>query len=263
LTLLLGSCGGGSDAPLAQTPAQDSIAASYGITLDNLQIAEALYRDSARTPAGFLADPLPAGQAFVATRHLRAGDIGATPAGNFELCTDDWNLALQWSETAAQATGAATLVGNLTDSRYYEFQRMVGGQPAIYQRTRIYRCAYLDRSTSTVDAGAGAAGTLNLRPVQATALRDLSEYLWRFTGYNNYGNAVLGSSSDSMASGPRHTLVIASLVTNGTGSGCDRIDVLAWRHSAVGASGELTRSVEPLWSFPVRASAGAAVSCAP
>ena len=152
LTLLLGSCGGGSDEPVAQTPAQVSIAASYGITLGNLQIAEALYRDSARTPAGFLADPPPAGQAYVATRHLRAGDLGVAPTSNVELCTDDWNQALQWSETAAQNSGGAALVGNLTDSRYYEFQRMVGGQPTIYQRTRVYRCAYLDRSAAAVAA---------------------------------------------------------------------------------------------------------------
>jgi hypothetical protein len=259
----VGGCGGGSQPAVAQVPAQVSIAASFGITLNNLQIAEALYRDSTRTPPGFLTDPPPAGQPFVATRHLRNTDVGMLAASSYELCTDDWNQALQWSEDSAQRSGGAPLVGNLTDSRYFEFDRMITGQPAIYQRTRVFRCAYLDRSGASTNVSSGPAGTLARRPLLAIDLRELSEYLWQFSGYNNYGSAVLSSTGDSTSNDLRHTLVIATLVSNVAGSGCDRIDVQAWRHVAGGNSGELSRVAEPLWNFTAGQSAGAAVSCGP
>ena len=40
-------------------------------------------------------------------------------------------------------------------------------------RQRVFRCAYLDRAGVDVAAGAGFAGVLNARPVDAVALRDL------------------------------------------------------------------------------------------
>ena len=254
-------CGGGSsggDAPVAPpTPA-----AVYGIAADDLSIANALYQDSARTPAGFYADPAPPGESVVATRHISSAEVGTLAATDFELCTDDWNQALAWSEAAAGAgPGYASLVGNSGNDRYFEFDRLRAGTPQLYLRQRVYLCSYLDRSGAVSGVDAGPAGTLNLRPIDAGGLRQLSEYLWRFTTWNNYGSAVLASEPDPVAAGMVHTLVVATLIANGAAQGCDRIDVSAWRHQVAASSGALTRTLAPLWSFDARQGAAGAERC--
>ena len=75
-------------------------------------------------------------------------------------------------------------------------------------------------------------------------------------------NAVLASIDASGATGPGHTLVIASLSPDGVSSGCDRIDVLGWRHDLDSGSGALQRHLSVLWSFGVRQSGNMAVDCA-
>ena len=108
----------------------------------------------------------------------------------------------------------------------------------------------------------GPAGVLNMQPRSAAQMRELSEYLWHFTGWNNYGNAVLASVAESGTAGIAHTLVIATLTHDGVGSGCDRIDVLGWRHEMDSTTGALQRHLTRLWSFSARQSGNLAVACA-
>ena len=251
------ACGGGSNAPTAAAPG-----AAYGITLGNIDIATALYLDSQRTPPGFLSDPAPAGAGVVATHHLHSDELAMATASSFEVCTDDWNQALAWSEqTASQSGSYAALAGTSDTSHYFEFDRVPAGTPALLQRQRVYLCSYLDRSDSSADVNSGPAGVLNAQPRTATGMRELSEYLWHFTGWNNYGNAVLASVGESGAAGIGHTLVIATLSHDGAGNGCDRIDVLGWRHDLDAASGALQRHLSLLWSFSARQSGNLATEC--
>lgn len=257
--LALCACGGGSSGSVAAAPP----GAAYGITLSNLDIATSLYQDSQRTPPGFLADPAPTGVGIVATHHLHSDELALVTASSFEVCTDDWNQALAWSEQAATHNGSyASLVGNSNTSHYFEFDRVPQGTPQQLLRQRVYLCSYLDRSDTSADVNSGPAGVLNAQPRTAAQMRDLSEYLWQFTGWNNYGNAVLASIDASGATGPGHTLVIASLSPDGVSSGCDRIDVLGWRHDLDSGSGALQRHLSVLWSFGVRQSGNMAVDCA-
>jgi len=257
---MLAACGGGSgaSAPTANVPP----GAAYGISASNLQIATALYQDSQRTPPGFYADPAPPGVAAVATLHLKSQDVAGASGADFELCSDDWNQALTWSETAANYHGVyAALVASSSTARYFEFDRTVPGTPVLYVRQRVYQCTYLNRSDSSVGVNDGPAGVLNLKPVAAADLSTLSEYLWRFTGWNNYGNAVLSSAAAPAGSGLAHQLIIASVVSNGTSAGCDRIDVVSWQHTLDAASGALQRTITPLWSFGAQQQGAAAVDC--
>jgi hypothetical protein len=257
--LAAAGCGGGRGGGAASAP--PPAAALYGVTQDNLQIATALYQDAARTPAGFYADPAPPGENYVATVHVKSNDVAAS-GSSFELCSDDWNQALQWSEAAAAAGGTyGNLVGNSSTARYFEFDRVRPGMPPLYLRQRIYLCGYLDRRNAVAGTDSGPAGTLNLRPIGAPDLRLLSEYLWRFTPWNNYGHAVLVSEADPIAVGASYTLVIATLVVDGTGPGCDRVDVEAWRHSVALDTGALVRALLPLWSFSARQGAAGAEAC--
>ncbi len=263
VTLLLSSCGGGGgDSNAPASPAQITPRA---IAQSDLQIAQLLYAGTPRTPAGFHEEGKPSGQDHVATMHLKNTDVDpslGTPSPQHELCTDDWNVALDWSEASAQqASQYADLVATDDAARYYEFARTRSGEPEFYVRERVFKCAYLDRASADLRAPAGSAGQLNLRPLVADELRTLSEYLWQFTSYNNFGHAVLRSSGTSAAAALTHTLIIANLERGGTSASCDRIDVVAWRHTADPASGVLQLDVETLWSFGARESAGGGELC--
>ena len=261
VALAASSCGGddGTDSAPASSPV-----AQRPTELTDEQIAAVLYAGSPRTPTGFYEETPPASYAYVNTAHLKNTDIAdvASDAAQFELCTDDWNEAFNWSETAQQrASQNADLVATNDDPRYFEFARVRSGDPQVYLRGRVFKCAYVDRNANNLRSSASAAGTLKSTPITAQALQDFSEYVWQFTSYNNFGHVVLSSSGTSTATALTHTLLIANLERHAISSTCDRITVEAWRHMTVIATGELTRSVEELWSFGAREMNGTVERC--
>lgn len=264
-TLALSSCGGGGSGDGGAT-ASAATTPPRPVEPSDLQIAQSLYAGSERTPAGFYDDPAPSGQSHVSTVHLKNTDVDASlPSAHpqHELCTNDWNQALDWSESIAQGNQQyADLVATTDDARYFEFGRVRQGEPQFYLRSRIFKCSYVDRATADLRSPAGSAGQLNQRPLTAADLRTLSEYLWRFTSYNNFGHAVLKSSGATTSSALTHTLIIANLTRGGLSATCDRIDVIAWHHSADTTTGALQLDIQTLWSFGARASTGAASLCA-
>ncbi len=253
----LAGCGGGADS--APTNPPPPVAARV-VSQTDAEIAALLYSDSARTPPGFYADAAPPTSGYVTTAHLKNTDL--TPAATqYELCSDDWSDALAWSEAVATAgTPYADLVATDSNSRYFEFGRVPRGQADSYQRARVYRCAYLDRAAVDLRSAAVPAGQINRRPVTAADVRELSEYLWLFTTDNNFGNAVLASRGGGTTARLEHTLYIARLQRAASG-GCDRIDVLAWIHSADVTSGALERRELPEFNFGAREVAGSVQLC--
>ena len=232
----------------------------------DLQVAQDLYRDTRRTPQGFSADPSPSGFDYIATVHLKNTDVEPTSSAGqpqYELCTDDWLTAFEWSEQVARRqTVYADLTATDEDPRYFEFDRMRSGNPSVYTRNRVFKCAYLDRSDADIRLSAGPAGTLNEKSRTADELRRLSEYLWRFTPYNNYGHAVLQSSGGTASGGKlSHTLTIATLVAQALSRDCDRIDVTAWRLSVDVATGDLQLNQRSLRSFGARNDFGSVQLC--
>lgn len=227
------------------------------LPLADRDIAALLYAGAPRTPAGFLADDPPAGFAQVTTYHLRSHQLAVPVTPSYELCTDDWNEAFAWSEeVAVQSSPYLDFVGNVATASYFELDRVPRGQPDRYVRMRVYRCAYLDRNG--VDGADSFAGVLNARPLDAAVLRDVSEYLWRFTLYNNVDHVVL--ASEPGAAGLAHALTIASLERGPTG-GCDRVVVREWRHTADTATGALELTTTVLREFLVRRDNGSVVGC--
>ncbi|MET0658450.1 MAG: hypothetical protein ABW110_09890 [Steroidobacteraceae bacterium] len=270
--LCVSSCGGGgggSDSGGGGSDSGGSSPASIPVSqrptsLTDLQIAQLLYEGSPRTPADFYAEAAPASYAYVNTSHLKNTDVAtvASDAPQYELCSDDWNEALAWSEAAQQRSGQyADLMATEENERYFEFGRVRSSEPDRYLRGRVFKCAYLERQTSNLRQQAGNAGVLKSTPIDTQSLKLLSEYLWQFTTYNNYGHAVLSSTGEPANSSLRRTLLIANLAAAGTSGTCDRILVEAWRHDAATATGALTRSVEELWSFGARENAGAVELC--
>jgi hypothetical protein len=260
---LLSGCGGGGGDDSSSSAA--AITPPRAVEQTDLQIASAIYGGGPRTPNGFYAESAPSGHANVATTHLKNTDIDPDLPGSapqFELCTNNWDEALNWSEVSAHRSSQyANLVATNDDTRYFEFGRMRSGTPDIYVQARVYKCAHLNRTAANLRAASGAAGQLNARPLTADELQRTSEYLWQFTMYNNFGNVVL-KSSRSIGTPLEHTLHIAQLVRSGMSVSCDRIDVIAWRHRADSTSGALTLEVQTLWSFGARETAGVAQLCA-
>lgn len=261
LAIGLASCGGGGDS--GQTAAPVAVAPPRPVTQSDLQIAQSIYGGGSRTPNGFYSESAPSGHDYVSTVHLKNSDLGANASQPlYELCTNDWNQALAWSESSAQAAAPyADLVDTNDEPRFFEFGRARRGAPEFYVRARVFKCAYLDRASANLRVTAGAAGQLNQRPLTANDLRTLSEYLWQFTSYNNFGHVVLKSSGDTTVSGLAHTLHLASLERGGFSASCDRIDVVAWRHDVDASSGALELRADTLWSFGARESAGVAELC--
>jgi len=236
--LALAGCGGGGGeppAPAAGAPAQ----AQRPVVQSDLEIAALLYSDRERTPAGFPLELAPAGYDQVTTTHL---------AG----CTDDWDEALSWAEVAAQdAPTYSDLVATVTDTRYFEFGRVLRAPTAGYVRMRVYRCAFFDP----------VAGTLNSRPLTAELVSAFAAYQWQFTPYNNFGNAVLGRSTQTTAGTIEHRLDLATLTRAVVAGGCDTIDVLAWVWRVTLATGKVVIETSPLFAFDARFTDGAAAIC--
>jgi hypothetical protein len=228
---------------------------------EDAAIAAVLYAGTPRTPAGFPADDAPLGFTQVTTYHLKSTQITTPAATSFELCTDDWNAAYAWSdEVAAQSPQILDVVGSETTARYFEFDRVPRGQPDRYVRMRVFRCAYLDRAGVDTAAGTGGfAGTLNARPLDAAALRELGEYLWRFTPYNNADHAVV--ASEPGVAGLAHVLTIASLERAASAASCDRVVVRAWTHAADATTGALQLTSAVLREFLARRDGSAIVGC--
>jgi hypothetical protein len=273
LGALLAACGGGGDGSAnAPTPAAPAAGAAAPqpvprvVPQSDLEIARQVYAGLERTPEGFYSEPAAPWTGQVATLHLKNSDIGAGPAGTprYELCADRWDEALDWSEQAAAvAPTSSDLVETGGNDRWFEFTRILRTPDPSYVRMRVYQCAYLDRSGVDLRAPTGSAGRLNLRPVTAAGLAQLSEYLWQFTIYNNYGHAVLASRAAAATAGGMlaHELVIASVERAEAGATCDRVTVHAWTHAADVASGELALQDRVLWRFGARERDGVTELC--
>lgn len=249
--LAAASCGSDDDAP----------AAGFApLAAADEAIAAMLYAGAPRTPAGFAADPAPAGYSQVTTYHIKTAHLALAAPTNHEVCTDDWSVALAWSEdVAAQATPYQDLVATDATPRYFEFGRAPRGLPAQYVRQRVWRCAYLDRAGVDLAAEEGFAGVLGTRPLDAAALRDVAEYLWLFTRYNNAGHAVV--ASEGGLPGLAHALTLASLERAAEGAGCDRVTLREWRHTADEGSGALELAATVVREFGVRQDGGTLAGC--
>jgi hypothetical protein len=262
--LLLSACGGGGGGGEGDTSSASAIVTPRPVEQTDLQIAAAIYAGTSRTPADFYSETVPSGHEVVAKTHVKNTDIDPSLGDTqpqFELCTDDWNQALAWSETSAHNDEQySDLVATNDDARYFEFGRVRAGSPQQYVQSRVYKCTYLERNAANLRSAKGAAGKLNIRPLTADELKRMSEYLWQFTTYNNFGHAVLKSAGSNAAS-LDHTLHIGSLVRGGSSATCDRIDVIAWRHSVDATTGTLTLTVQEQFSFGARESSGVAQLC--
>lgn len=274
-TMTLAACGGGggesaqpaSSAPQnVNAPSAPASPPPPSTSAADLSLAGRLYKGDERTPAGFDVETRPASvTGTLSTRHLKNTDFATGPqaAGpTYEVCTNDMAQALSWSESLATWGGQySDLVEVRSDAHMFEVIRVPRADVTAMLRHRVFKCDYLDRSSSDLRADTGAAGAMNQRPLTAAELEALSEYLWQFTLFNNSDYAVESSTRSSSGNQLVHTIRLGQLV-RGTNGACDTVQLSDWVHSMNTVDGSITRSLTPVRSFQVKSTAGVAQSCA-
>ena len=271
----LAACGGGGGAasnPPASTNSQPAtvtpppvVTPPSTLTAD-LSLASRLYKGDERTPAGFDVEARPASvTGTLSTRHLKNTDLATGPqaAGpTFEVCTNDMAQAIDWSERQATWQGQYSDLAEVrSDTRMFELVRVPRADVTAMIRHRVFRCDYLDRSSTDLRADVGAAGSMNQRPLNADELESLSEYLWQFTMFNNSDYAVESSTRSANGSTLTQTIRMGQLVRGVAGS-CDTVKLVDWTHTMNSVNGSLTRALTNVRTFQVTSVSSAAQSCA-
>jgi hypothetical protein len=275
-TMTLAACGGGgsgaaapsgnsqpaSVAPPASQPS--NLPPSGNSSAADLALADRLYKGDARTPAGFDVESRPANVAgMVSTRHLKNTDFVTGPQAItpvYEVCTNDLAQALDWSERQATFQGQYSDLSEVnSDAHMFEIVRVPRSDATAVIRHRVFRCDYLDRTGSDLRADAGAAGSMNQRPLTGPELEKLAEYLWQFTTFNNSEYAVESSSASNASGALVETIRMGRLVPSA--SGCDNVQVLDWTHTMDATTGVLTRTLTIVRTFKAKNSSGSTQLC--
>lgn len=272
-TMTLAACGGGgggSAAPASSAPQNVTVPPAAtptppGPSAADLTLAGRLYKGDERTPAGFDVETRPASvTGTLSTRHLKNTDFATGPqaAGStYEVCTNDLAQAVDWSERMATWGGQYSDMTEVrTDAQKFEIIRVPRADPTAMLRHRVFKCVYVDRSGTDLRVDNGSAGAMNQRPLTATELEALSEYLWQFTMFNNSDYAVESSTGTAGNGVLTHTIRMGQLVRGSNGA-CDTVQISDWTHTMNGTDGSLTRSLTSVRSYQVKNAGGAAESC--
>jgi hypothetical protein len=275
LSLSLVACGGGggSSAPASSSPqnvtappvsspppSQPSTGAA------DLALATRLYKGDERTPTGFDVETRPASvSGTVSTRHLKNTDFATGPQAaspTYEVCTNDMAQALDWSERQSSWNGQYSDLAEVRgDAHMFEIIRVPRADNSAMLRHRVFKCDYLDRSSSDLRVDNGAAGAMNQRPLTADELEALSEYLWQFTLYNNSDYAVESSSRSVTGNQLAQNIRLGQLVRGANGA-CDTVQLRDWTHTMNTVDGTLSRALTDVRTFKVKNTGGVAQTCA-
>lgn len=266
-----GGGGGGSASPSSSSPPapvsapSPAPATAPAVSNADLTLAGRLYKGDARTPADFDVEQRPDyATGTVSTRHLKNTDFATGPQAmspTYEVCTNDMAQAIDWSERQATWQGQySDLTDVRGDDRLFELVRVPRADPTALVRHRVFRCDYLDRSSTDLRTDNGAAGLMNQRPLTAGELDELAEYLWQFTMFNNSDYAVASSVTTTSGGALVQTIRMGQLVRGVAGS-CDTVEVIDWVHSMNATDGSLTRSLVPVRGFQVQSSGSGAEAC--
>ena len=257
------ACGGSGSASRNDTNGNPSAVEESANSLDDNQIAALLYDNSYNTPNGFFVDER-ANTARSYTLHHVLDE-----SGSFEVCTDDYAVAMAWEENDNAARSVqGYFVESYDNARYFEFARELSYQDDIGNIeditspgfARIFKCQHTNRDGVDRSLLSGYAGTINALPMDGDAVRVFAEYLWQFTFFPNSRKKVIASVSSASAETLQHTLQLAFSTNQGSGN-CDLIEIAEWRFSADNVSGAIQREFEVTRSFEARYEAGLVTLC--
>lgn len=274
MSMSLVACGGGgSTAPATSSvqsvtapPVSSSpVTAPTSTDSSDVVLATRLYKGDERTPSGFDVENRPTSvTGTVSTRHLKNTDFATGPQAaspTYEVCTNDMAQAIDWSERQATWNGQySDLVEVGGNAHMFEIIRVPRADNTAMLRHRVFKCDYLDRSSSDLRADSGAAGAMNQRPLTADELEALSEYLWQFTVFNNADYAVESSTRSASGGLLSQTIRLGQLVRGSNGA-CDTVQLRDWTHVMNTSDGTLSRTLTDVRSFKVKSVNGVVQTC--
>jgi hypothetical protein len=273
VSMSLAACGGGgASAPASSStqnvtapPVTSPVTTPTSTGTADLALASRLYKGDERTPTGFDVESRPASvTGTLSTRHLKNTDFasGAQAASpTYEVCTNDMAQAIDWSERQATWNGQySDLVEVGGNAHMFEIIRVPRADNTAMLRHRVFKCDYLDRSSSDLRADSGAAGAMNQRPLTADELEALSEYLWQFTVFNNADYAVESSTRAANGGLLSQTIRLGQLVRGANGA-CDTVQLRDWTHVMNTSDGSLSRTLTDVRSYKVKTVSGVVQTC--
>jgi len=280
MSLLVGCGEGGTDAADAMPDASVSTAQSVSgdesvvAGISESTLLQAVYLNK-RTPASFnLAQVDDSG--FYTIRHIRNSDVVANARfvarvasqdalqapqarvqADFELSSDDFTEAMQWSEVMAGKQPVYHQLVDVSESElYYQFARVAMGSPTTTEYDRVFKRSMLNRDNAESQAiKSGEQAFLGIIPPVRQSehnIKQVIDYLWSFSESNNYGYAVVSTAFQAYSDHYRYMLTEAQLDT-ATGTGCDRIQIMEKRYDISRSTGRIRYSIVPvgvLWAQP-------------
>ena len=152
------------------------------------------------------------------------------------------------------------LVEVRSDARLFEVVRVPRADLTAMLRHRVFRCDYVDRAGSDLRNDSGAAGLMNQRPLNASELEKLAEYLRQFTMYNNADFAVESSVTTTNGNSIVQTIRMGQLIRGS--AGCDTVQLVDWTHTLNTSDGSLSRALASVRSFGVKNTLAGVAGCA-
>lgn len=252
LSLTLSACGGGGQGSSTETAGGNSSASlsSVGVNVDaynDMDILRALYLN-VRTPAGFHSETYPYSDVYYSTSHVKSAELLpiAHRAGvaRYELSTDDFAEALDWSE---QAAILMPMYKQLVDTRetdlYFEFTRVNLNYPQFVHLSRVFKSSAIDRSGVDLTQPGTYQGRITLQTLPADRVKMIMEYFWTFSFSNNTGNAVLKSYTTETDTDYIHKMEEAKLITGPLGQ-CDTVEIFETTYLVEKETGDIWKYQE-------------------
>lgn len=262
MLIIAAACGGSGSTNTDEREASATGNQSNALPSD-AAILTKVYDSDYSVPDGFFVDERADSTHSYTVHHV------LDESNSFEICSDDL-VEAQVLERTDNNTRAVNgyYVTSIETERYFEFVRELAYTQDVGNVTditspgysRIFKCAHTNRNGVDRNLLTGYSGRINPQRLDATALRDFTEYLWQFRFFNARHKKVISSYSTGTATLPQHTLLLAFVQSQGENV-CDRIDVVEWRFSADMTSGQVSREFETVHSFEATLSDGIPTIC--
>lgn len=256
------ACGGSGSTDTSPSQPISSGRQAYVLPSDEAILAKA-YDNDYSVPDGFYVD-----ERAETTRSYTVHHV-LDESSSFEICSDDLiqAQALEDADNRSRAVNGYYVTSHETE-RYFEFVRELAYTEGVGNITditspgyaRIFKCSYTNRDGVDRSLVNGYSGKINTTRLDATTLREFTEYLWQFRFFNASHKKVIDSYGTSGPSTLRHVLLLAFVVNQGTGA-CDRVDVVEWRFSADAESGEVSKQFDTLHSIEATLATGIPTLC--
>lgn len=264
LMTAIAACGGSGSTNSDQSPADAGSANQVmSTTFADSQIATLVYDNTYSVPDGFFVDERSDTSRSYTVHHVLDN------SSSYELCTDDYAVALTWEEVDNKSRSVqGYYVTSYDNARYFEFVRELSYEDDVGNINdltspgfaRVFKCSNTNRDGVDRSLLNGYAGVLNAHPLTTESVRVFAEYLWQFTFFPTSRKKVIDSVNTQTNTELKQTLLLAFSTTQGVDR-CDLIEVAEWQFSADRDSGEITKSFEIIRSFEAKPVNGIAELC--